>query len=70
MRSLCIYIYIKELMKIFNRDKGKSMSTPIYPFKVFDVDENREKVSAKIYDALAFDHGPRLNIFILDLPKK
>ena len=30
-------------------DKAKSISTPMHPFQVLETDENREKVSDKLY---------------------
>ena len=41
--------YAKDLLKKFDMDKAKSISTPMHLSQVLEVDENGEKVSDKLY---------------------
>ena len=41
--------YAKDLLKIFNMDKAKSISTPMHPSQVLEADEDGDKVSNKLY---------------------
>ena len=41
--------YAKDLLKKFEIDKAKSISTPMQPSQVLKADEDGEKVSDKLY---------------------
>ena len=39
----------KDLLKRFNMDKSKSISTPMHHFQILEADDEGEKVSKKLY---------------------
>ena len=41
--------YAKDLLKRFDMDKSKGVSTPIHPSQVLEADEDGDKVSDKLY---------------------
>ena len=44
--------YAKDLLKKFNMDKAKSISTPMHPSQVLEADEDGEKVFNKLYKGM------------------
>ena len=41
--------YVKDVLRKFDMDKAKSISTSMHPSQVLEADEDGEKVSEKLY---------------------
>ena len=44
--------YATDLLKKFDMDKAKSISTPMHPSQVLEADEDGEKFSYKLYESI------------------